>query len=120
MLTSKLPTTDVSDRPTGGFDRDVEDFSRGARAIVVLPDQGGAARDAEARLAETAGLALAIGVEVIHKVAFRVRAPKPATLIGSGQVKASPLVTRRFPIEKARDALEALAAPGSLKVVIEP
>ena len=73
---------------SGGFDRDVEDFARGARAIVVLPDQGGATRDAEARLEETAGLALAIGVEVLHKLAVRVRAPKPATLIGSGQVEA--------------------------------
>jgi GTPase len=71
----------------GGFDRDVEDFARGARAIVVLPDQGGATRDNDARLAETAGLALAIGVEVRHKVAFRVRAARSATLIGSGQVE---------------------------------
>lgn len=53
----------------------------------MLPDQGGASRDADARLAETAGLALAIGVEVVEKIAFRVRAPKPATLIGSGQVE---------------------------------
>ena len=73
---------------SGGFDRDVEDFARGARAIVVLPDQGGALRDNDARLDETAGLSLAIGVEVIHKIAVRVRAPKPATLIGSGQVEA--------------------------------
>jgi GTP-binding protein HflX len=72
---------------TTGFERDRDDFARGARAIVVLPDQGNASRDAEARLAETAGLALAIGVEVVEKVAFRVRAPKPATLIGSGQVE---------------------------------
>jgi GTP-binding protein HflX len=72
---------------TTGFERDRDDFARGAKAIVVLPDQGKASRDAEARLAETAGLALAIGVEVVEKIAFRVRAPKPATLIGSGQVE---------------------------------
>ena len=41
-------------------------------------------------------------------------------LIADGQVKAEPLITRRFPLEKTRDALEALVAPGSLKVVIEP
>ena len=41
-------------------------------------------------------------------------------LISSGQVRAEPLVTRRFGLEHVRDALEALAAPGSLKVVIEP
>jgi len=70
-----------------GFERDRDDFARGARAIVVLPDQGNASRDADARLAETAGLALAIGVAVVEKIAFRVRAPKPATLIGSGQVE---------------------------------
>ncbi|URW76613.1 GTPase HflX [Sphingomonas donggukensis] len=83
-------TTPVS----GGFDRDVEDFARGARAIVVLPDQGGSARDSDARLEETAGLALAIGVEVRHRIAYRVRAPKPATLIGSGQVEALAAIVR--------------------------
>ena len=71
-----------------GFDRDAEDFARGARAIVVLPDTGNAARDADARLEETAGLALAIGVDVVDKVALKMRAPRPATLIGSGQAEA--------------------------------
>jgi GTPase len=70
-----------------GFERDRDEFARGARAIVVLPDQGSASRDAEARLEETAGLAAAIGVEVVEKIAYRVRAPKPGTLIGSGQVE---------------------------------
>ena len=69
----------------GGFDRDRDEFARGARALVVLPDQGDAHRDAEARLQETAGLAAAIGVVVADKVALRVRQPRPATLIGSGQ-----------------------------------
>jgi GTPase len=40
-----------------GFDRESNEFARGARAIVVLPDQGGSARDADSRLEETAGLA---------------------------------------------------------------
>lgn len=71
-----------------GFDRDPDEFSRGARAIVVYPDLGGSTRDAEARLEETAGLALAIGIEVVERVALRIRAPKPGTLIGSGQVEA--------------------------------
>jgi GTP-binding protein HflX len=71
-----------------GFERDRDDFARGARAIVVYPDQGGSSRDAEARLEETAGLAAAIGVVVADKVALRVRSAKPATLIGSGQVEA--------------------------------
>ncbi len=70
---------------SGGFDRDKDEFARGARALVVLPDRGDATRDADARLAETAGLAAAIGLVVAARVALRVRAPRPATLIGSGQ-----------------------------------
>ncbi len=77
---------------TQGFERDRDDFARGARAIIVLPDQGGSNRDPEARLAETAGLAAAIGVVVADLVHLRVRAPRPATLIGSGQ--AEELATR--------------------------
>ena len=72
---------------TQGFDRDRGEFARGAKCIVVLPDQGGSNRDADARLDETAGLALAIGVEVVERIHLRVRAPKPATLIGSGQAE---------------------------------
>ncbi|WP_439538377.1 GTPase HflX [Sphingomonas sp.] len=71
-----------------GFDRDPDEFTRGARAVVVYPDLGGSSRDAEARLEETAGLAVAIGVEVVERVALRIRAAKPGTLIGSGQVEA--------------------------------
>ena len=72
--------------PTG-FDRDRDEFARGARTLVVLPDQGGASRDADARLDETAGLAAAIGLDVVERIALRVRAPRPATLIGSGQAE---------------------------------
>ncbi len=70
-----------------GFNRDRDEFARGGRALIVLPDQGDAHRDADARLEETAGLAAAIGLVVTDKVAVRVRTPKPATLIGSGQVE---------------------------------
>lgn len=70
-----------------GFDRDRGEFTRGARTVIVLPDQGDAARDADARLDETTGLAMAIGLDVVERIALRVRAPKPATLIGSGQVE---------------------------------
>ncbi|MCC2978912.1 GTPase HflX [Sphingomonas sp. IC4-52] len=70
-----------------GFDRDREEFARGARAIVVYPDLGGSSRDADARLEETAGLAAAIGVDVVDRQAVRVRSPRAATLIGSGQVE---------------------------------
>ncbi|WP_084580893.1 GTPase HflX [Sphingomonas azotifigens] len=71
-----------------GFERDPDEFARGAKALVVYPDMGGSSRDAEARLEETAGLAAAIGVDVVERVAVRLRQPKPGTLIGSGQVEA--------------------------------
>ena len=70
-----------------GFERDRDEFARGARAVVVLPDRGDSSRDPDARLAETEGLAAAIGVVVVDKVAFKVREPRPATLIGPGQAE---------------------------------
>jgi GTP-binding protein HflX len=72
---------------TTGFERDRGEFSRGARTIVVLPDQGGATRSVDARLEETAGLAAAIGLDVVDRQAFRVRAARAGTLIGSGQIE---------------------------------
>ncbi len=70
------------------FNRDSDDdVSRGARAIVVHGDvTGGGRRDTDARLEEASGLALAIGIDVRARQAFRVRDRKPATLFGSGQV----------------------------------
>jgi GTP-binding protein HflX len=62
--------------------------SRGARAVIALPDLGRAARrDPDARLAEAAGLAEAIGVVVEDRLHFRIRSPRPATLFGPGQVE---------------------------------
>jgi GTP-binding protein HflX len=73
---------------TGVDFRREEGITRGARALVVLPERAGAnSRDADARLEEAAGLAAAIGIEVVDRVAFRIRDPKPATLFGSGQVE---------------------------------
>lgn len=77
-----------------GFERDRDEFTRGARAVVVYPDLGGSSRDADARLEETAGLAAAIGVEVVAREAVRVRTPRAATLIGAGQVEAVATVAR--------------------------
>ncbi len=45
-------------------------------------------RDTQARLEEATGLAEAIGIDVVDKLPFRIRAAKPATLFGSGQVEA--------------------------------
>jgi len=62
--------------------------TRGARAVIALPDLGRAARrDPGARLAEAAGLAEAIGVDVEDRLHFRIRQPRPATLFGPGQVE---------------------------------
>ncbi|MDB5685311.1 MAG: HSR1-like GTP-binding protein, partial [Sphingomonas bacterium] len=66
-----------------------EGLSRGARAIVALPDKGSdGSRSVEARLEEAAGLAEAIGVDVVDKLSFKLRQPKAATLFGSGQVES--------------------------------
>jgi len=55
-----------------------------------LPDdgQGRNLRSVEARLDEAEGLAEAIGIDVVERQAFRLRAPKPATLFGKGQAEA--------------------------------
>ncbi len=55
---------------------------------MALPELGAKARrDTDARLDEAAGLAEAIGIVVAEKMPFKVRAPKAATLFGSGQVE---------------------------------
>ncbi|MGC6328985.1 GTPase HflX [Rhizorhabdus sp. FW153] len=79
------------------FNRDEDDgLSRGARALVALPERAGDnPRSAEARLGEAAGLAAAIGIDVVGRLAFRLRDPKPATLFGSGQVEQIALAIRQ-------------------------
>jgi GTP-binding protein HflX len=47
----------------------------------------GGRREPEARLAEAAGLAEAIGVTVEERLHFRIRQPRPATLFGAGQMQ---------------------------------
>ena len=71
-----------------GFDREAGEFARGASAVVVLPDLGNSPRDADARVEETVGLAAAIGIDVRARLTFRLRQPKPATMLGSGQVES--------------------------------
>jgi L-iditol 2-dehydrogenase len=46
--------------------------------------------------------------------------PDAIELIAGGRVKTEPLVTGAYPLERTRDALEQLVAPGTLKVLIEP
>jgi GTPase len=64
------------------------DVTRGERALVVgveQPAKGG--RSAVARLDEAVGLAEAIGIDVVGRRTFRLRALRPATLLGKGQVE---------------------------------
>jgi GTP-binding protein HflX len=74
---------------------DDDGLSRGARAIVALPDRGDNARESDARLDEAAGLAEAIGIAVVDRLSFRLRDPKPATLFGSGQVDQIGIAARQ-------------------------
>lgn len=73
-----------------GFDRAFDDgIARGERALLVLPERSNEAnsRSVESRLDEAAGLAEAIGIAVVARRAFRIRQPRPATLMGKGQVE---------------------------------
>jgi GTP-binding protein HflX len=56
------------------------------RTAVVLPwREDGKNRSAEAHLAEAVELARSIGLDVVHAATLPLRAPQPATLLGSGQ-----------------------------------
>jgi len=68
---------------------DVE-VTRGARAVLVVPEWRGQglSRDLDARVAEAAGLAVAIGIEVVAVHPLRLRQTRAATLIGVGQIEA--------------------------------
>lgn len=78
------------------FNRDETDgFARGDRALIVFPDFGrDESRDSEARLEEAAGLAEAIGIDVVEKQAVKLRQARPATLFGKGQVEHLATATR--------------------------
>jgi len=60
------------------------------RAAIVLPwerpDRHDAGRAAEARLAEAVGLAASISLVVVHTAIVPLRAKRPSTLLGEGQV----------------------------------
>ena len=73
------------------------------RAAVILPweksgDSG--IRAAEARLAEAVGLAASIGLVIVHTAIVPLRARRPATLMGSGQVQdqAAPIKAERVDV----------------------
>jgi len=54
-----------------------------------IPDGRGAVRAAEARLAEAVGLAASIGVAIVHTGIHPLRARRPSTLLGEGQVETA-------------------------------
>ncbi|HVB67853.1 MAG TPA: GTPase HflX, partial [Acetobacteraceae bacterium] len=65
------------------------------RAAVILPWEKSPAREgneanraAEARLAEAVGLAASIGLVVVHQAILPLRAHRPASLLGEGQIAA--------------------------------
>jgi GTP-binding protein HflX len=67
---------------------EANDVTRGERAVVIGIERGNAnRRSSDARLDEAAGLAEAIGIEVVGRKSFRVRSPRSATLLGKGQVE---------------------------------
>ena len=65
------------------------EVSRGARAVIVCPDLRSQIYDldADARLEEARGLALAIGIDVVEASIIPVREVKPNTFFGAGQVE---------------------------------
>ena len=87
------------------------EFARGARAVIAYPDLGRRGSvDADARLDEARGLALAIGIQVCAAHAFRIRTARPATLFGGGQVE---IIAHSLEDEKA----ELLIVDGSLSAI---
>lgn len=82
-MVADLPQ-DTSDAP-----RDLKDAP--TRAAVILPWERQTSeqpRAAEARLAEAVGLTASIGLVVVHSVILPLRARRPSTLLGEGQVQA--------------------------------
>ncbi len=64
------------------------EVTRGARAVVVYPQmRTNRDQDAEARLEEGKGLALAIGLEIADAFTIPIREPRAATLFGEGQIQ---------------------------------
>ncbi|MCC7426015.1 MAG: GTPase HflX [Alphaproteobacteria bacterium] len=57
-----------------------------------------ALRPAEARLAEAVGLTESIGLGVVHAAVLPLRAKRPATLIGKGQLEAAAATVREHEI----------------------
>ncbi|HEU4956050.1 MAG TPA: GTPase HflX, partial [Sphingomicrobium sp.] len=63
--------------------------TRGERAVIVVPERvgEGSLRSLDARIDEAAGLAEAIGIDVVSRKSFRLRQIRPSSLFGKGQVE---------------------------------
>ena len=109
-------TEDIkADKPRDQPGEDLyNEVSRGARALVVLPDirvrGGGLGDDAESRLEEGEGLARAIGIEVVDSFVLPIRTVRPATLFGEGQVE-------RMVIAANQSDAELVVVDGSLSAI---
>ncbi|WP_254515166.1 GTPase HflX [Novosphingobium sp. G106] len=89
------------------------EVTRGARAVVVCPQlrgKSGSGQDAEARLEEGKGLALAIGIEVVDAFIIPIREARAATLFGEGQV-------RNIEIACNQSEAELVIVDGSLSAI---
>ncbi len=92
---TKPPSEIRNDRSTGKGVAAWTDLRATAGRALVLhpvrpagPSEANEIRDPEARVAEATGLALAIGLDVVHAQSVKVQRPRPATLFGSGTVEA--------------------------------
>ena len=74
-----------------------------------LPGVARALRSPEACLAEAAGLAVAIGLEVVARAVVRVETPRPGTLLGGGAVQENAELIQAESIEVA--ILDATLTP---------
>ena len=99
------------------FGRDPEDITgevtRGAPTLVVLPDlrqKGNMGLDAQSRLEEAEGLARAIGLDVLDSFALPIRAIRPATLFGEGQVD-------KISVACAQSGAELVVVDGALSAI---
>jgi len=63
--------------------------TRGERAVLVVPEHvgEGGLRSLDARVEEAAGLAGAIGIDIVSRRALRLRQIRPASLFGKGQAE---------------------------------
>ncbi|KHL26744.1 GTPase HflX [Croceibacterium mercuriale] len=88
------------------------EVSRGARALVICPEirSQRQTRDADARLEEARGLALAIGLDVREATIVPVRDVRPGTLFGEGQIE-------RIATDATMAEAELIIVDGSLSAI---